>query len=67
MVSTVKRGQSNGYLVRVELGNKVGYLHDVDTTVVPIGLATVYPNSFVPEAVIGMLADGRLKLNFVNN
>lgn len=67
LVSTVKRGQSNGYLVRVELGNKVGYLHDVDTTVVPIGQATVYPNSFVPEAVIGMLADGRLKLNFVNN
>lgn len=67
LVSTVKRGQSNGYLVRVELGNKVGYLHDVDTTVVPIGRATVYPNSFVPEAVIGMLADGRLKLNFVNN
>ena len=67
LVSTVKRGQSNGYLVRVELGNKIGYLHDVDTTVVPIGQATVYPNSFVPEAVIGMLADGRLKLNFVNN
>ena len=67
LVSTVKRGQSNGYLVRVELGNKVGYLHDVDTTVVPIGQATVYPNSFVSEAVIGMLADGRLKLNFVNN
>lgn len=67
LVSTVKRGHSNGYLVRVELGNKVGYLHDVDTTVVPIGQATIYPNSFVPEAVIGMLADGRLKLNFVNN
>lgn len=67
LVSTVKRGKSNGYLVRVELGNRIGYLHDVDTTVVPIGQATVYPNSFVPEAVIGMLADGRLKLNFVNN
>lgn len=67
LVSTVKREQSNGYLVRVELGNKIGYLHDVDTTVVPIGQATVYPNSFVSEAVIGMLADGRLKLNFVNN
>lgn len=67
LVSTVKWGQSNAYLVRVELGDKVGYLHDVDTTVVPINQATIYPNSFVPEAVIGMLADGRLKLHFVDN
>ena len=62
MLTIARWNDGDQYVILVRTPEMRGYLRDGDTSIVPIEEATVYSGMLVPEAVIFMLKEGKLKL-----